>query len=125
MIRIEVKRWLKMSRDDFDSAQVNFDNKKYYVCVFLCQQSVEKGLKAIVIRKTGELFKVHDLILLGKKLNAPEGILAECDKINGVYLDTRYGDIGGKVPSEKFDMNMAKTFLKSTNKVLKWLEKEI
>ena len=63
MIRIEVKRWLKMSRDDFDSAQVNFDNKKYYVCVFLCQQSVEKGLKAIVIRKTGELFKVHDFNL--------------------------------------------------------------
>ena len=125
MIKEEVKKWLRMAKDDLDSAKVNFDNGKYYVCVFLCQQAVEKGLKALLIKKTGSLLKIHDLIILGRKVNLPEGILNECDKINAIYLDARYGDIGGKIPSEKFDKAISSEFLKSSREILKWLKQNI
>lgn len=121
----EVKRWLRLAKDDLDSAQVNFNNKQYYVCAFLCQQSVEKALKGSLIKKTGKLLKIHDLVILGKKVNLPEDILQKCDELNNVYLDARYGDLGGKLPSQKFKKLNSSKFLEIANEVLKWLEKNI
>ena len=68
----EIKRWIKMAKDDFDSAEANFKIKKYYVCVLLCQQSIEKALKAVLLKKTGKIIKVHDLYLLGEKVDLPD-----------------------------------------------------
>ena len=119
----EVKRWMRIAKDDLKSAQANFDNKQYYVCVFLSQQSVEKALKAAVIKKTSQLIKIHDLVILGKKVNLPEGLLQKCDELNNVYLDTRYGDIGGKLPSQKFKKSNSVRFLHIAKEVVKWLEK--
>lgn len=31
----EVKRWLRLAKEDFESAKINFDNSKFYVCAFL------------------------------------------------------------------------------------------
>lgn len=111
MVNEEVKRWLRLAEDDLSSAQVNLDNQQYYVCVFLSHQSAEKALKAALIKKTGKLLKVHDLVFLGKKVGMPDTILEKCDKLNGVYIDTRYGDVGGKSPSEKFDRALGLDFL--------------
>ena len=121
----EVKRWIRLSSDDLNSAQVNFDNKQYYVCAFLCQQSVEKALKAFLIKNTNKLIKIHDLVILGEKTNLPKNLLEKCDKLSGVYLDTRYGDLEGKPPSEKFDKNISAEFLNTAKEVLQWLKKNI
>ncbi len=120
----EVRRWLRLAEDDLKSAQASFDNKQYYVCAFLCQQSVEKGLKALIIKKTGQLIKIHDLVILGKKINLPQELLDKCDQLNGVYLDTRYVDMGGILPSEKFKKSNTIQFLRTCNEVLKWLKKK-
>ena len=125
MAKEEVKRWYSLAKDDLKSAQVNFDNKQYYVCVFLCQQSVEKGLKAVLLRNTGELLKIHDLVILGKKVHLPNSLLGKCDKLNGVYIDTRYGDLGDKLPSEKFNKPISLRFLNIAKEALKWIEKNI
>jgi len=121
----EVKRWFDLARDDLSSAQVNFKNKQYYVCVFLCQQSVEKALKSLLIKKTGRLLKIHDLVILGKKVDLPSHLLEKCDKLNGVYLDTTYGDLGGKLPSQKFNKVNSTNFLKIAKELLRWLGKNI
>ena len=60
-------RWLRMGRDDFSSAKINFDNRKYYVCSYLCHQCVEKSLKALMVKKNKKLIKTHDLVYLAKK----------------------------------------------------------
>lgn len=121
----EVKRWLKLAKDDLKSAQVNLKNKQYYVCAFLCQQSVEKALKSLLIKKTGKLIKIHDLLILGNKVDLPEHLLEKCDKLNGVYLDARYGDLGGNLPSKKFKKKNSSEFLNTAKEVLKWSERNI
>jgi len=118
MANEEVKRWLRLAEDDLKSAQVNFDNQQYYACVFLSHQSAEKALKAALIKKTGELLKIHDLVFLGEKVGAPDAILERCDRLNGVYIDARYGDIGGKSPSEKFDRTLSRDFLNMSKEVV-------
>lgn len=121
----EVKRWFSLAKDDLNSAQVNFNNNQHYVCVFLCQQSVEKALKSSLIKKTGKLLRIHDLVVLGEKINLPKNILKKCDKLNGVYLDTRYGDLGGRLPSEIFNKSIASDLLNTAKEVVIWLEKNI
>lgn len=124
-MREEVKRWIRLAKDDLKSAQANFNNKQYYVCVFLSQQSVEKALKALIIKKTNRLIKIHDLVILGKKIDLPEGLLQKCDELSNVYLDTRYGDIGGRLPSQKFKKPNSLRFLNIAKEIVKWLEKRI
>lgn len=121
----EVERWFKLAKDDLNSARTNFDNEVYYVSVFLCQQSVEKALKAALLKKSGGIIKIHDLVILGKKIGLPEALLEKCDRLNGVYLDTRYGDVGGKLPSEKFNKALSSDFLNTAEEVLKWVKKNI
>ncbi len=124
-MREEVERWMNLAKDDLASADVILHTKKYYVSIFLCQQSVEKGLKAILIHKTGSLLKIHDLVLLGKKVGIPPHLLKKCERLSAVYLDTRYGDIGGKLPSEKFNETLALEFLAISQEVVTWVEKSI
>ena len=55
-MRQEIKVWLDQSNDDFDGAIYNFDGEKYYIAAFLCQQAVEKILKALfLLEKKGEV----------------------------------------------------------------------
>ncbi|MEW6063460.1 MAG: HEPN domain-containing protein [Nanoarchaeota archaeon] len=121
----ETKRWLKLAEDDIKSAESNFNNGQYYVCVFLCQQSVEKALKALLIKKTNKLIKIHDLVILGTKVGMPKELLKACDKLNGTYMDTRYGDINGELPSEKFTKGVSLKFLNDAKEIIKWLKKNI
>ncbi|MBI2106705.1 HEPN domain-containing protein [Candidatus Woesearchaeota archaeon] len=121
----EVKRWWRMAKDDIDAAEYNFQGSKFYLAAFMCQQAVEKALKALVIENTGKLLKIHDLVILGKKVNLPEHLLEKCDKLNGVYLDARYGDLGSKLPSEKFNKPISSELLDTAKGVLAWLEKNI
>jgi HEPN domain-containing protein len=121
----EIARWRRLSEDDFNSAKINFDNKLYYVCAFLCQQSVEKALKCVLLKKSKRIIKIHDLIILGKKVNLPSDILQKCEALNAVYLETRYVDFEDQIPSKKFDKTAASEFLDTAKEVLKWLEKNI
>ena len=62
MLKEEVKRWWSKAEDDFDKAEILFKNKKYDGAVFFCQQAVEKGLKALTLKKQNKIKKIHDLV---------------------------------------------------------------
>ena len=124
-MREEVKRWINLAKEDFESAKINFDNAKFYVCAFLCQQAVEKALKAWLIEKTGKFPKIHDLVFLAEKLNLDKHLVKGCDELSKVYIETRYPDIEEKLPYEKFDKNKTKRFLYISEELLKWIEKKI
>ena len=123
-MREEVKKWINMAKDDFDSANSNFENKKYYVCVLLSQQTSEKALKAILLEKTNKIIKIHDLVLLGKKVNLPEDLLDKCGLLSTAYLETRYS-LGNKVPSERFNQGNSLKYLNIAEEILLWVEKNI
>ncbi|NMG83285.1 MAG: HEPN domain-containing protein [Methanosarcinales archaeon] len=50
-MRKEVKEWWKQAKRDLITAENCKNSKDYYACAFFCQQSVEKGLKAMYIAK--------------------------------------------------------------------------
>ncbi len=117
----EAKDWIERAIKDFDTANYLFDGKKYEECSFYCQQSVEKALKAVLLIKTGELRKVHDLFILGKEAKIPELQLNELKELSLAYVYSRYPD----VPKLKDIKNKSHNFLNTTKEVLEWAKRII
>ena len=119
----EIENWLRQSEDDLDSAKKNIEIRKYYVSSFLSQQSVEKSLKALVLKKEGKLIKTHNVSKLGKILNIPKELLIKITHIEPVYQETRYPDVASKTPSEEFEEKDAVEFFNIAQEVLEWVKK--
>lgn len=117
----EYKNWLNQAEKDFDAAKYNLEGNKTEQGVFFLQQSAEKALKSLYIKKFKDLFKTHDLILLAKKLNAPEKIIDYCKELNPAYQYTRYPDI----PSMENLNEIEDELVKYAEEILKWVKKNI
>ena len=120
----EISKWFRQAKEDFDTANVNFNNKKYYAAVQFCQQSLEKALKALWLKKKKKEFPyIHDLTFFMKRLNLPENFENICKDLSSAYAETRYPtDV---IPSEKFSKADADEFLEKTKEVLEWIQKKI
>ena len=106
----EIKKWWKKSRDDLEKAKILYRNKKYDGAVFYCQQAVEKGLKALELKKKQSIKRIHDLVELGKEVNLPENFLNYCKEITLSYIYARYPD----VEEDKNISDTAKKFIRYT-----------
>ena len=113
--------WVQKAEQDLDAANYLIKGKKYEESVFFLQQSVEKALKYIYIKKFKKLIKTHDLVLLAREIKTPENILEKCKKLTLAYQYTRYPDIP-KIEDIKED---ALEFLNFANEVLKWVKENI
>jgi HEPN domain-containing protein len=115
------KKWLLKADKDLKSASHAIEFRDYELSAFLCQQSVEKGLKSVYIKRFNELKKTHDLLFLGTKLELPEDLMRICEELNSFYFVTRYPDVSDDVCTEEDALNS----LKDAKKVLKWIKKNI
>ncbi len=122
---IEVENWWRQAEEDLDSAKFNYSGGKYYVCAFLCQQAVEKALKALYILQKERLFKTHNLLRLARDLNFPEGLLKKISTLEPVYQETRYPDVSKRIPAEEFTKEAAFNFVNITEEVLGWIKKRM
>ncbi|MBI2522958.1 HEPN domain-containing protein [Candidatus Woesearchaeota archaeon] len=120
----EMSKWFRQAKEDFDTANVNLDNKKYYAAVQFCQQCLEKALKALWLKEKKKEFPyIHDLTFFMKRLNLPENFENICKDLTSAYAETRYpSDV---IPSEKFSKDDADEILEKTKEVLEWIQKRI
>lgn len=118
----EVKRWWKKAKDDLEKARILHNNRKYDGAVFFCQQSVEKGLKALLLKEKDKIKRIHDLVELGKDVNLPKNFIDYCKELTLAYIYSRYPDIKEekrKIKSISFN------FLKYAKEILKWIKKRL
>ena len=119
----EVKNWWERAKKDLNTAKNSLNSGDYYATSLFSQQSAEKALKAIQLKKENKIIKTHDLLFLAKKLEIPENLIENCRKLKPVYIETRYPDASGgfkdfsKVDGEE-DVKLAK-------EVLIWIEKNL
>lgn len=93
--------------------------------VFASQQAAEKSLKALCLLKLKEFPKGHSIIYLAQKLKAPKEMLSGIRDLNPEYLSTRYPDMAAGVPAELYDEQIANRHLKTAERVVKWVKKQI
>ena len=115
------EEWLAFSERDLSTAEYNLKGSKTDAAIFFCHQSVEKALKALYIKKYGELVKIHDLVILGKKTNLPEEFIEFCKILSPAYVFTRYPDIEGRQGIDE----LAKEFIVKTRLVVEWVKKNL
>ena len=116
----EIKKWMEQAREDYSTAKFNFEGKKYKSAAFWCQQCIEKAMKALLIKKTNNFPKIHDLTRLAKLNNAPIKIIELCAKINPAYIASRYPDSPKKYTEEECEQ-----IIKYCEEVLAWTEKNL
>src|SRR3989344_3825003 len=124
-MREEIRNWIEQAKRDLKSAENSLKSKDYYLCAFMCQQAAEKGLKALIIKKEKKLIKMHDLVILGRKIGLPENLLLNCEKLSKVYIESRYGILENEPPYKKFKEKDALEFIFIAKEILEWLKKKI
>jgi len=125
MMRKEIGNWIVQAEHDLEVAKYNLNGKYFDAVVFYCQQSVEKGLKAVILHKKKEKPISHSLIFLGKLAEVPEEFISKLKKLSPQYFLARYPDASEDVPFELYDENIAKDFFKISEEVLKWISGQL
>lgn len=122
-----VNYWLSTARQDIETAEILFKSKKYHHALFFCHLSIEKTLKAIIVKATKSAPPlIHDLIRLTEKTGIPidakrKNELAEITTFN---IETRYDDYKLSF-YKKANRQYASKYLNITKEILKWLKKNI
>lgn len=122
--------WFQFAHADLDAAQRLFKSPKptrwtYLLVLWHCDQTIEKGIKAVMVKNGQEILKVHDLPrlshLAGLTLNKKQK--RSIESLNVFYLQSRYPDI---LYPPLPDPNRAFTqrLLKETEQFLVWLEQQ-
>src|SRR3989338_7967291 len=124
-VKRAVKFWLDSSEDNFKAAQAMFDSGRWSLCMFMCQQTLEALLKAILIIETKDRPPyLHDLILLSKKckVKIEENILEILIEANKHYIEARYKE--ERFNPEIYNEDSARGWLKKTKETIKWVTKK-
>ena len=120
-----VKVWLSMSLEDLEVGELTFSKGKYMHSVFMCQQAIEKAMKAVYVHFYDTVPpRKHDLLSLAKDA----GIYNELKRsewkqtlarLSSMYILSRYPDSEN---SFNFNKDKVKEILSITNEVISWLK---
>ena len=122
MTRTEDK-WAEQARYDLDTASAMLASGRHLYVLFCCQQTIEKGLKAVIVKRTGEFPpRIHNLLRLAEaaKVSLEPDRKQLLGDLSAYYIQTRYPEeiesIGGSVTPET-----AEEALRKTGEVAEWL----
>ena len=105
--KAEALRWLAQAEEEFKDASYLMKSGRYYLSLFLCQQSAEKALRAFVYSKEEEPIFSHSvavLLKLATSLDPDFASLKDARRLDDYYIPTRYPNgLPGGIPAEYFD----------------------
>ena len=119
-----IQKWLDRVEYDMDTARAMLQTKRYIYVIFMCQQAVEKCLKAFLIHRGSEIVPVHNLrrlCELGEIIGEMnDSSLLRIDFLSRFYLNARYKeDI--KELSTGITEGISKDFIDFSEEMIRWL----
>ena len=124
-MRQEVRDNWRQAQEDLTTARVLQKGKRYYGCVFFCQQAAGKALKSLYVFSLSRSPTTHNLIELSRDLEAPEAVITAARELNPDYLTSRYVDAANGVPADMYDERSAETHISFAEEILAWVERKI
>lgn len=119
------QKWIEIAEYDLKTAQAMLKTKRYLYVVFMCQQAVEKILKAIYVQQNKNIPpRTHNLLYLVNILKLP---ISPSDKsllfdLNQFYITTRYPQQQHRI-SKTVTVNKAQIYLEGTKEVFQCFRK--
>ncbi len=94
MTRPASDKWIERAEYDLGTAEVLLSGGRHIYVVFMCQQAIEKALKAVMAKQGIEVPPIHNL----RRLAEGSGLLAalppdevrRLDYLSQFYLNARY-----------------------------------
>ena len=120
----QIEYWINTAKSDLDTAELLIRESRYSHGLFFCHLTIEKGLKAHVVKTTGEIPpNSHNLIYL---LELADIELDESDEdflgiLMKYQLEGRYPDYNPVIPTKEKVLE----YLNLTKKMLIWLERKL
>jgi len=123
-----IEHWVERSQYDLDTAKVMLDTGRYLYVAYMCQQTIEKILKALIAQEGKENFPIHNLNRLAE-IASIKGELSS-DQFNFLaeltpyHIEARYGDYKESL-SEIISEAKAQQIYKRTQEIHSWLYQKI
>ena len=121
------QEWMKQADYDMKTAEVMFDNKRYFYAVFMCHLSIEKALKGLYLERLKEIPpKTHNLVYLVEKIKLllPENLYDSVFALNRVSVPTRYPDDIQRMLKD-YNEELTKKVIEGGKEALQWLKKQL
>lgn len=122
-----VREWVEISEYDLETAQAVLKARRYLYVAFLCQQAVEKILKAIYVRKKKCLPpRTHNLLYLAEQLKLDISLkdLELFSLLTQFYFENRYPGERVRLARE-MNKNKAAEILKDARRVYRCLREKL
>ena len=122
------KHWLSLSEYDIETAHAMLETKRYLYVGFMCHQTIEKALKAVIASSNVMPPRIHGLKVLAEQSN----IYKDMDDDQKNFLDilsplnvaTRYSDDKAKLTSVLTPVK-CKDILDETEELLCWIKQQL
>lgn len=121
-INKQIEYWKNSAQSNFETAEILFGAGKYIECMFFCHLTIEKFLKALVVKHTHEIPpKSHDLFYLSKtgKIDLTEEQSKFMQILLKYQLEGRYPEFYPKPPSRE----LIKDYIYKTKVLSEWFNK--
>jgi len=118
--------WFFQSDYDLETAVDMLKSGRTVYCIFMCHLSLEKALKGLLIKKTGEFpSKTHSLTYFVDKLelDLPESYFEFIYMLNNISVPTRYPEDLKKLFST-YTIERTESFLNLTKEIQPWIKKQ-
>jgi HEPN domain-containing protein len=121
-----VQQWTQQAAHDLDAARLNREHGFYDTSIVLCQQSVEKYLKALwAHRHTATPPRTHDLTQLAQTLGVSSDLTNRVDELSSEYLPARYPDVAGVTPFTQYSEADANRHLLVAKEIQQWVQAQL
>ena len=125
--RTIIEYWIKGAEEDYETAQLLFSGARYAHALFFCHLTIEKTLKALVVKNTGEHapydHSLTRLLELTGLERSPEQ-LKNLIEINSFNLKGRYDDYKFHF-YEKATKEYTKKYFEEVDKLFLWLKEQL
>jgi HEPN domain-containing protein len=120
----EYEAWMEKSEEDLDAAKYLLEGKMLGHSAFFCQQTIEKALKALLIKEKEVLIKTYSVRKLSKLLDLPKDFQDSIVKLEDVERLARYPMTNQEIEN-KYNDESVEEFLKIAEEVLVWIKDKI
>jgi HEPN domain-containing protein len=123
-----VSHWLERSNYDLETAKAMLDAGRYLYVAYMCQQAIEKLLKAIIAQHGKENLPIHNLNRLAELAELRRELATEqvdlLAELTAYNIEARYGDYKESL-SEVVDTQKANALYAQTKGLFQWLYTKI
>lgn len=116
--------WFRQAEDDRGWASDTFNSERWAQVCYIAQQTGEKALKALALRRGAERVRTHSIADIARELGINGEIERAGRRLDQYYMTTRYPDaLPSGAPFEYFDREQASEALAYADLILASVKK--